>query len=37
MTKSARYPDRPFMGSASVATALRKIPEAFRDTIRGPG
>jgi hypothetical protein len=37
MTKSARYPARPFMGSASVATALRKVPEAFRDTIRGPG
>lgn len=37
ISKQARYPARPFMGSAAVQTALRKVPEYFRDTIRGPG
>lgn len=35
--RSVRYPARPFMGSAAVKTALQKIPEYFRDTIRGAG
>lgn len=37
ISRQARYPARPFMGSAAVKTALQKVPEYFRDTIRGPG
>lgn len=37
ITRAARYPARPFMGSTAVRSALQKVPEYFRDTIRGPG
>lgn len=36
-SRTVRYPARPFMGSGSVAGAVRRLPEHFRDTIRGPG
>ena len=37
MRRTAKYPARPFMGSAAVNKAKTKIASYFRDTIRGPG
>jgi len=36
VSRTARYPARPYMGSQSVQTALGKLPEQFKDTISGP-
>lgn len=37
VSRTARYPARPYMGSRSVQTALGKLPKEFQDTISGPG
>ncbi len=34
ISKQARYPARPYMGSASVQKALAKLPQYFRDKVR---
>lgn len=34
ITRQARYPARPFMGSANVEKALAKLPQYFRNTVR---
>lgn len=36
VSRTARYPARPYMGSQSVQTALSKLPEEFKDRISGP-
>lgn len=36
-SRVVRYPARPFMGSGSVRGAIKRLPDAFRNTIRGPG
>lgn len=34
ITRQARYPARPYMGSANVRKSLAKLPQYFRDKIR---
>jgi hypothetical protein len=34
ITRQARYPARPYMGSENVQKALRKLPQYFRDKVR---
>jgi hypothetical protein len=35
LTRQVRYPARPYMGSANVQKALAKLPQYFRDKVRG--
>lgn len=37
VSRTVRYPARPYMGSQSVKTQIGKLPEQFRNTISGPG
>jgi len=35
ISKNARYPARPYMGSKNVAAALQRVPKCFENTIGG--
>jgi hypothetical protein len=36
-SRTVNYPARPYMGSAAVRNQIAKLPEAFRNTVTGPG